>query len=157
GTLGGMVDSEEAMPPFVRERDLDGLSRADFFEKMETPVTYFYTDRPRKVQFRVDMPRGLLTHWFPSVKAFGPKKDTRADPADGSFLDWGEFEVVPDKSSGKPPWDKVGKDSTWKFVRETDSALVKCTFQGETKAEKFLFYRGLGAFELPLEVRSSGP
>jgi hypothetical protein len=168
GTLGGMVDSEEELPPFVRERDLDGWSRAYFNEKMETPVTYFYTDQPRKVQFRVDMPRGLLTHWFPSVKAFGPKKDARANPADGSFLDWGEIEVVPDRtpvtpkvSGAKPPrtptFYEVNADSTWKFVRETDSALVKFNFQGKDRVEKFLFYRGLAAFELPLEVRSAGP
>src|SRR5947209_15414777 len=68
GTLGGMVDSEEELPPFVRERDLGGWSRAYLTQKMETPVTYFYTDRPRKVRFRVAMPKGLLTHWFPSVK-----------------------------------------------------------------------------------------
>jgi hypothetical protein len=166
GTLGGMVDSEEALPPFVRERDLDGWSRAYLTQKMETPVTYFYTDRPRKVQFRVEMPRGLLTHWFPSVQAFGPKKDARANPADGSFLDWGEIEVVPDKPPAKPATPgapalptlyKVKADSTWKFVRETDSALVKFNFDDQDRVEKFLFYRGVGAFELPLEVRSAGP
>src|SRR5437588_12223181 len=60
-TLGGMVDSEEALPAFVRQRDLGGRSRASFYSKMETPVTYFYTDRPRDVQVRVEMPGGLLT------------------------------------------------------------------------------------------------
>jgi hypothetical protein len=32
-------------------------------QKMETPVTYFYTDRPMTAFVKVDMPRGLLTHW----------------------------------------------------------------------------------------------
>src|SRR5262249_10325003 len=55
GTLGGMVDSEERLPIFVRERTLDGGNRACWFQKMETPVTYFYVDRPRTVRVRVDM------------------------------------------------------------------------------------------------------
>src|SRR2546430_17487457 len=46
-TLGGMVDSEESLPTFLRERDLGGYSRAKMYTKMETTVTYFYTDRRR--------------------------------------------------------------------------------------------------------------
>src|SRR5947199_3247507 len=70
GTLGGMVDSEERLPIFVRERSLDGGNRACWMHKMETPVTYFYVDRPGTVQVRVDMPDGLLTHWFPAVRGY---------------------------------------------------------------------------------------
>ena len=40
-TLGGMIDSEEKLPRFVRERDLNGRNRAGLLQKMETPVTYF--------------------------------------------------------------------------------------------------------------------
>jgi len=39
--LGGMVESEEDLPIFVRERSLDGRNRACLFHKVETPVTYF--------------------------------------------------------------------------------------------------------------------
>src|ERR1700733_14088669 len=58
-TLGGMIDSEEKLPLFVRERDLNGRNRACLWQKMETPVTYFYTDRPMTAEIKVDMPRGL--------------------------------------------------------------------------------------------------
>jgi hypothetical protein len=167
-TLGGMVDSEEALPTFVRERDLGGYSRARMFQKMETPVTYFYTDRPRRVQVQVAMPQGLLTHWFPGVYQFGPPKAEKAVSNSGSFLDWGEFEIIPDNRSTAPVDSlpapglrvpqlfSVGADSTWRFARETDSALVKFNSSGRERYEKFLFYRGLGMFDLPLEVRSSG-
>jgi hypothetical protein len=54
----------------------------------------------------------------------------------------------------------VGPDSTWRFARETDSALVKVVkapvpvhWKGDV--EKFLFYRGLGEFDLPLSVSST--
>jgi hypothetical protein len=174
-TLGGMVDSEEALPAFVRERDLGGRSRASFIGKMETPVTYFYTDRPRYVQMRVDMPGGLLTHWFPDVQAFSPpqpegkkaEKQPTPTPTGGSSLDWGTFQVFPDNrflplgqqaSSAPhiPPTCWVGTDTTWRFARATDSALVWTRRGNRELVEKLLFYRGLGTFDLPLEVRSAG-
>src|SRR5262249_30274635 len=55
GTLGGMVESEEDLPNFVRERGLGGRNRACLMQKVETPVTYFYTDRPRTVKMRAEM------------------------------------------------------------------------------------------------------
>jgi hypothetical protein len=167
-TLGGMVDSEEALPFFVRERDLGGYSRAKMYTKMETPVTYFYTDRPRRVQVQVAMPQGLLTHWFPVVHQFGPPAGAKVVSNSGSFLDWGDFEIIPDTRPAAPvdallnpglrgpQLFSVEADSTWRFARETDAALVKFNSQGRDRYEKFLFYRGLGMFDLPLEVRSSG-
>jgi hypothetical protein len=167
-TLGGMVDSEEDLPPFVCQRELNGLSRARMCQKMETPVTYFYSDRPRQVSVKVAMPRGLLTHWFPSVQAFGPPRGGMDAVEAGSFLDWGPFDVIPDARApasrdepgqprpSKPRLCRVREDSTWRFARETDSALVKLRAGDRDCHEKFLFYRGLGAFDLPLEVRASG-
>jgi len=166
-TIGGMVDSEEDLPPFVCQRELNGLSRARMGQKMETPVTYFYSDRPRQVSVKVAMPKGLLTHWFPSVQAFGPPRGgIKAAVEAGSFLDWGQFDVIPDArppvsrdapgqpQPSKPKLCRVREDSTWRFARETDAALVK--LPAGDYHEKFLFYRGLGSFDLPLEVRASG-
>ena len=55
----------------------------------------------------------------------------------------------------------AGADSTWRFARETDSALVRVRKAGapvrpEGDVEKFLFYRGLGEFDLPLSIKSAG-
>jgi hypothetical protein len=168
-TLGGMVDSEEKLPAFVRDRDLNGRNRACLFQKMETPVTYFYTDRPMTAEVRVEMPRGLLTHWFPAVQTFGPPLGPKAKPAaPASFLDWGKVELFPDTPEyvgDKKPLRGVrpgaGADSTWRFARETDSALVRVTkapvtVRPEYEVEKFLFYRGLGEFDLPLSITSAG-
>lgn len=171
-TLGGMIDSEEALPAFVRERQLNGRNRAGLFQKMETPVTYFYTDRPMTAEVRVGMPRGLLTHWFPAVQAFAPplpQPNAKASaPAAGSSLDWGKVELYPDTPAyvgAKKPVLGVRPGAgaaTWRFARETDSALVKVTkaaapVRPELETEKFLFYRGLGEFDLPLSVVATGP
>jgi hypothetical protein len=165
-TMGGMVDSEEQLPRFVAERALNNYSRAALYSKMETPVTYFYTDRPRDVQVKVDMPHGLLTHFFPNVRTFAPPLSDKNPTPSGSSLDWGTFQVFPDTrfvpagqalpTKDAPHLFEVGAEGTWRFARDTDSALVKVKAHGRNYYEKFLFYRGLGTFTLPLEVHSSG-
>jgi hypothetical protein len=110
------------------------------------------------------MPKGLLTHWFPAVTAFGPPKDKSAD---GSFLDWGKVQLIPDTRPAVGPTSPSSKlrlveaGNTWEFARRTDSAFVKIEEREKPvvvrpggEVEKFLFYRGLGSFDLPLEVRS---
>jgi hypothetical protein len=171
-TLGGMVDSEEALPRFVMERTESAQERSQtrwrssLFVKMETPVTYFYVDKPMIVRMKVDMTKGLLTHWYPLVSEIKPpvKKGELPAPEAGSSLDWGKFYVLPENSFTKekprPELPPVGPNETWRFVRDTDSAVVRVR-TGQTApqcdAEKFLFYRGLGAFDLPLQARASGP
>jgi hypothetical protein len=95
-TLGGMVDSEEALPPFVEARNIQTWQRSLIREKMETPVTYFYTDRPRDVKVLVSMPKGILTHWFPSVRHYGPDLDRKtASPVARGYLDWQTIHLIP--------------------------------------------------------------
>jgi hypothetical protein len=159
-TLGGMVDSEEHLPGFVRERGLQGRSRDSINYKMETPVTYFYTDRPREVKLRVDMPKGTLTHWYPAVQEYDRRPPGKTPPT-SSFLDWGKIELIPDTRSAPAPALEPAGNSTWNFVRRTDAAFVKVANAGgadkpRVEHEKFLFYRGLAKLDLPLEVRDGG-
>jgi hypothetical protein len=165
-TLGGMIDSEEKLPLFVHEEALAGRNRACLFCKVETPVTYFYVDRPRTVEVRAAMPEGKLTHWYPAVRDFGPLTPTCKAPARDSYINWGKVELFPDvrdKAAGFslliPGFRPVARDDTWRFVRDTDSAFVKMDrtnpklkSRPQGQVEKFLFYRGLGTFELPLKV-----
>jgi hypothetical protein len=163
-TLGGMVDSDEVLPAFVEHLGPQSYHRAMMFIKMETPVTYFYTDRPQTVQVKVDMPKGLLTHWYPFVKNYGPNPSNLAATPEKSFLDWHNVHLLPSITADKfvPP---VSANSTWRFARETDSAFVRvATFaskganggvEKKDQYEKFLFYRGLGNFPLPLTVKSA--
>ncbi len=171
-TLGGMVDSDEPLPSFVEERSISAWKRSMFRQKGETPVTYFYTDRPMDVQVRVDMPKGILTHWYPPVCRFGPNPTAKAATAPtSSYLDWCTVHLHPATQSfaktvetngnGKLALSlqKVGLDQPWRFARETDSAIVRVESH-DTKGnvvshmEKFLFYRGVGTFPMPLEAKS---
>ena len=168
-TLGGMVASEEVLPPFVESRGLATWQRTQIRTKMETPVTYFYTDRPLDVQVRVTMPKGILTHWYPMVSEFGPAPNARPGGAPApSFLDWGKVSLIPHTANlaiaagdQVPTLWRVKPDDTWRFARQTDAALVKVRSRNphdwaEYDYEKFLFYRGLGTMDMPLEVRSAG-
>ena len=51
----------------------------------------------------------------------------------------------------------VATTSQYRFARETDSALIQfADAHGEKHQEKFLFYRGLGNFKLPVTITARG-
>lgn len=110
--------------------------------RMETPVLYFYSDRERVVSVRVGFPQGQVTEWYPRARSV----------RDG--IDWGTVRIVP----GVDPAFPCEKDESHYYpARETDAAPVRVCmaegYEGEPEFEKFLFYRGVGTFDLPLEVR----
>lgn len=134
-------------------------------QRMETPVTYFYTDSERIVDVTVEFPRGLLTEFYPPVRQFGPafKKDA-PEPMEHSFLRWGKVRLIPPAQAiGKMDVDpfivpvKKGDGDHYAYARETDSAHLQLSDAATgIYREKFLFYRGVGNFDLPVSLRSSG-
>src|SRR5436309_9816405 len=66
-TLDGMYHEEHALPGFVHARSRDAWRLPEVRLKGETPVIYFYTDRPQKVTAKDRFPRGLWTQWYPQV------------------------------------------------------------------------------------------
>jgi hypothetical protein len=150
--------------------------------KMETPVTYFYSDKALNVTASVGFPSGVLTQWYPGVSSFLPGiaapgavtatavpasfADPALDPAfpfvndmcrskfdklQGGLLDWGAFEVLP-RGSAMPELPAAPIDQySWSYARNVDANAIR-TATGE--AEKFLFYRGLGEFDLPVRVQA---
>jgi hypothetical protein len=113
--------------------------------RMETPVVYFYSSEPASVRVRVRFPQGLITEWFPDAQVaplFGPQylRDTT------STADWGTVEIVPGATAKFPT--EAG-DSHYYPARATDASPVRVGGQ----FEKFLFYRGIASFPVPLSVR----
>jgi len=175
-TLEGLQHEEEALPDFVysrskvrecplREYGYKGLEVdvVNVTKKMETPVVYFYADQPLHVRARVAFERGLLTQWYPVSDLLGPPE---LGPHDGpldmakverSFLEWG-IEVL-GKGAGLGDLRACAAGSPWEAQRIPDSNVVrtdarKTPRMGPQESEKFLFYRGLGRFELPLAART---
>jgi hypothetical protein len=72
----------------------------------------------------------------------------------GGYLDWGQIEVLAPAARPELP-GPLGK-STWGFARNTASNPLRVVNALGEQHEKFLFYRGLGTFALPMHVRFNG-
>lgn len=181
----GLHHEEEDLPVFVYDRikagSLEGATSVHV--KMETPVTYFYSDVPRSVDVSVAFPAGVLTQWYPAARAFYPfvaaagavpGLNAAGDPAlDQDFpfasqacadthgqvgnglLDWGTVELLGRGAGAELPEAPLS-EFTWSHARLVDANLVRVSgVPGATAApqhEKFLFYRGVGNFDLPVKV-----
>ena len=143
------------LPCFVERMDgknwkviLTGLVR------METPVIYFYSPRPMTLSVHVDFPQGWITEWYPHAKV------AAGGQFDNGKIRWDSVEVLPGPDLEYPT---SNGDSHYFYARNTDSAPLRVGDQ----QEKLLFYRGIGAFQVPLrpkfssdgklEIRNSGP
>jgi hypothetical protein len=139
-------------------------------QRMETPVTYFYTDRPRTVNVRVDFPAGMLSEWYPVVADFDSGEDQKTNAVVGNaYLNWDQIRLIPPDEFSKVrvrgPNDQpmpaelpfVNPKYHYGQARETDSAIVETVdVTGGSHFEKFLFYRGLGNFQQSVQLSALG-
>lgn len=188
---------DQELPGFVVDRANQsgylwlGKGRLKTRVRMETPVTYFYTDVERRVNVDVEFPRGLLTEFYPPVRAQFPPFDGKAatsdagEPIGNAKLQWGEITLIPTTQLRPPVSDPLtsqilgehlattifpdANGNHYDAARHTDSAIVHIRLQSESTEtldgqgptgdffEKFLFYRGVGKFEIPVSVTSEEP
>jgi len=171
--LEGLEHEEEALPGFVYDRQKlrdcplrtkgwKGLELPAHHvtQKLETPVLYFHTTTPRRVQVRVDFVGGLSSQWYPVVDTLGPPEgpcdatplDVRTVPR--SFVTW-DVDLLPRTGPAPAEIPTVAPQDPWAFARDVDAAYVRTRPRqgpdraGPVEAEHDLFYRGLGAFTLP--------
>jgi hypothetical protein len=155
GSDGVMLDwrpliGADDLPKFVYHentgRGIVSGPRGKNFEsvrvRMETPVIYFYSDREREVSVKVGFPKGRITEWYPAAVSNRPE------------INWGKFKVVPQATAALP---REAADSHYYPARETDASLLRVWNRSavaveEYQYEKFLFYRGVGTFDLPVQA-----
>ena len=115
--------------------------------RMETPVIYFYTGSEMEVDVRVDFPNGTITEWYPQAGWVNARFE--------SGINWGKIRLLPNE---KPEYLREAADSHYYPARETDAVPVQVCSADKTRIEKekFLFYRGVGDFSLPLSVKLDG-
>ena len=145
------LNGSSDLPKFVHtmQEGIQGLrhipNKADLVAqvRMETPVLYFYTQSDMDVSVKVDFPKGKITEWYPQARNVS------------AGVDWGKFKVMPGAALNFPV---ESAESHYYPARDTDSAPVQvCGTSGKpAQAEKFLFYRGVGTFDLPLSVKLEG-
>ena len=113
--------------------------------RMETPVIYFYSDREQTVNVGVRFPHGLITEWYPQGRIPPiPFGQPLAKMTGG--IAWNDVKVSP-LSRGSFPVE--ADKSHYYAARETDASPV----QVGSQHEKFLFYRGLASFPVPVSAR----
>jgi hypothetical protein len=113
--------------------------------RMETPVIYFYTPEEKTVDVRVRFRRGLITEWYPraSVTPGGIHVQALKNPALEGTIAWSQVKVLPRAAEDYPV--ESGANHYY-AARQTDASPL----QAGDEREKFLFYRGIGNFALPL-------
>ncbi len=168
--LNGLYIEEEHLPPFVH--NIGGnfpeiaynfgkglptdVNLAHVTIKMETPVIYFYSNNPFTADVKVQFTHGLIGQWYPDDSAgvssiyynsFGPVLDfgNKQSPLSND-IEW-NAKVLP-LNADPNLVIKSGETNTWTAPRATDANLV----QYKSETEKFLFYRGIGNFDLPVNL-----
>ncbi|MEX2140864.1 MAG: hypothetical protein WD894_16490 [Pirellulales bacterium] len=167
--LGGINIDDEPVPKFVHNLNPHVLQSSyalrEIFSKgapqrhpfvtvrLETPVIYFYPPKsqrgPMQVDVDVSFRGGWLTEFYPYASAVAPGLK------ENSF----EFGTITPQTVGRLSWrnltigtDRSGpqtEERVWTTPRQTEATPV-ATPEGE--AEKYLFYRGVGNFNVPLSI-----
>src|SRR5262245_50038415 len=106
--------------------------------RMETPVIYFYSDQELRASVKVDFPNGCITEWYPLARA------------ERQTINWNGFVAQP---GAKENFPVDGSRSHYYPARETDAAPLSFGDEQRVEQERFLFYRGIGFFDLPLSAR----
>jgi hypothetical protein len=112
--------------------------------RMETPVIYFYTGNEMDVDVKVDFPSGQITEWYPQASKVNARFETG--------ITWGKIKLLPNE---KQNFLREVSYSHYYPARETDAVPIQICNADKTKIEKekFLFYRGIGNFALPVGVK----
>jgi len=118
-------------------------------QRMETPVIYFYADRPQTVDVDIRFPQGVVTEWFPQARPL-PRLAQGGEPVRDRIA-WDRVEILPRETSVPLPSDASGSHYFAARGAEANPVAVKSA-AGVPEVEKFLFYRGVGNFTAPLTV-----
>lgn len=171
GTFTSIADSSGRAVPWLPQNGSTDLPRfvkhfrtAEFKValrgtiRMETPVLYFYSPAETTVSVRVGFSQGVITEWYPQASHIEPdakrvlNNDSLYDRhADGSIA-WDSVTVSPGLTATLPR-DDNGKQ--YFAARETSAAPLLVRSREGVQQEKFLFYRGVSVFAVPIGAQST--
>lgn len=155
------------LPAFVehfRTPDFKGGLRGTV--RMETPVIYFYANRPTTVSVHVSFSQGFITEWYPHADRVEPVGLQSQARMVSYMNDWSRRQKQPDSSIS---WDSVslepngsgslpreGRTNHYYAARQTSATPLRIKTQGGEQVEKFLFYRGVASFSVPTSAKLAG-
>ena len=142
------------LPPFV-QRNLFFSKGASFLLRMETPVIYFYPEKPMPVEVRAAMSGGHITEWFPTPAGSKSIQLSNSGAPTPPTIWTGRLIPPTDLAALKaqPSVGQVGAEyaharavpDAWLFQSENSSSRA-------LETEKFIFYRGASNSVLPYRV-----
>ena len=122
--------------------------------RMETPVIYLYDSREETVSVKVAFSKGVITEWYPRAN--------RVEPA-ANIFDGTLYQQHPD---GSIAWDSVilspilreefpreNPGNHYYAARMTSSTPLRVKTPAGEQQEKFLFYRGVSTFSVPISAK----
>ncbi len=152
------------LPTFVYSVEKNDGFRGNFKEtgkrdparvRMETPVIYFYSGKEMDIDVAVRFPDGQITEWYPQAGLINGRYGPDKPKLMANGIHWGTVRLLPNE---KPAYLREAAASHYYPARETDAVPIRVCNVDKTRVEteNFLFYRGIGNFDLPLRARLDG-
>jgi hypothetical protein len=124
--------------------------------RMETPVLYFYSPKEETVSVTVAFANGVITEWYPHASRVEPAGNFYVETlnragASGS-ISWDRINLSP---NDRPDFPVGDRNNHYFAARMTSSTPLRVTTASGDQQEKFLFYRGVSTFSVPLSATLS--
>ncbi len=121
--------------------------------RMETPVLYFYDSREETVSVQVAFANGVITEWYPRASRVEPAGNLYGENlhkagASGRIA-WDSVTLAPNGRADFPTGDR---NNHYFAARMTSSTSLRVKTTSGDQREKFLFYRGVSTFSVPLSA-----
>ena len=121
---------------------------------METPVLYFYSSREETVSVTVAFAKGVITEWYPHASRVEPAGNLYGEAlgkagASGS-ISWDLVTLTP---NGRPDFPLGDRSNHYFAARMTSSTPLRVKTAAGEQQEKFLFYRGVSTFSVPISAK----
>ena len=122
--------------------------------RMETPVLYFYSSKEETVSVSVAFAKGVITEWYPRASRVEPKAELyngmlHQGSASGSIA-WDSVTVAP---NGRADFPREVGNNHYFAARMTSSPPLRVKTPAGEQQEKFLFYRGVSTFSVPISAK----
>jgi hypothetical protein len=114
--------------------------------RMETPVIYFYSDKDVVANVSVGFDRGIITEFYPMGFSAQAVNTRSLDPNQWGSMTWSNVRIGPSVNASYP---NGGGESHYYAARATDASPIQIGQQ----REKFIFYRGVASFDVPIQTR----
>ena len=125
--------------------------------RMETPVLYLYDSREETVSVKGSFSKGLITEWYPHASSVEPTTNISDGTLYGQHMEgsiaWDAVTVSPNLRSQFP---HENRENNYYAARMTSSTPLRVRTVAGEQQEKFLFYRGVSTFAVPVAAKLTG-